>query len=605
MTTLSRMPEDVRAAEQDGTYPRPQLVRPDWLDLSGEWEFAFDDEVQGRGGAGIPSDLTRTIVVPYPPESPLSGIHDTGFHPVVWYRRAVAAAELAATGHAEGRVLLLHFGAVDYRADVWIDGQHVGTHEGGHTPFAFEVPSPRDGFEIVVRAEDDPHDFSQPRGKQDWELEPHSIWYRRTTGIWQPVWLESVPRQHLTRVAWRPDVPHDRVHLTLELAARPVEPVSAHITLRHGDRWLAEVTVTMSGPFQDTAISIPDLATEQGWDELLWRPDRPALIDARIELISGDGTDVVSSYFGLRFIETIGGEFRLNGWKVPVRGVLSQGYWPQSHLAAPSAAALRAEVELIKELGFNTARLHQKVEDPRLMYWADRLGLLLWTEMPSAFEHSDAAVTRLTREWMAVVRRDSSHPSVVAWVPLNESWAVRHIAVDERQQAFARTLYHLTKTLDGTRPVISNDGWEHTQSDLLTMHDYENDHEKLTERYGTREAVACALDGISPFGKRVLVGTDAEAAATASAPALITEFGGVSFTPDSDADAWGYRLVGTPDDLDRHLTGIFRALNESTGLAGWVYTQLTDTVQETNGLTDENRVPKLPADRIRAIVRGE
>jgi hypothetical protein len=332
------------------------------------------------------------------------------------------------------------------------------------------------------------------------------------------------------------------------------------------------------------------------------------LIDARIELLADDSAedsaDEVWSYLGLRHVETVGGDVLINSRRFPIRGVLSQGYWPQSHLAAPSADALRAEVELIKELGFNTARLHQKVEDPRLLYWADRLGLMLWTEMPSAFEHSEAAVTRLTREWMDVVRRDLSHPSVVAWVPLNESWAVRHIAVDERQQAFARTLYHLTKTLDGTRLVISNDGWEHTQSDLLTMHDYENDHDKLTARYGTPEAVTRALVGLSPFGKRVLVGTDAEAEATASAPAVLSEFGGVSFTPDSDFDAWGYRLVGTPEDLDRHLTGIFGALNASSGLAGWVYTQLTDTVQETNGLTDENRVPKLPAARIREIVQG-
>ena len=351
-------------------------------------------------------------------------------------------------------------------------------------------------------------------------------------------------------------------------------------------------------------IGIPALGTEQGWDELLWRPDRPVLIDARIELIAGETTDVVTSYLGLRWVETVGGEFLVNGRPCAIRGVLSQGYWPQSHLAAPSADALRAEVELIQELGFNTARLHQKVEDPRLLYWADRLGLLVWTELPSAFQHSDAAVTRLTREWADVIRRDSSHPSVVAWVPLNESWAVRQIAVDARQQAFARTLYHLTKALDGTRPVISNDGWEHTQSDLLTLHDYENDHEKLTARYGTPEAVAAALVGIAPFGKRVLVGTEAEAAATASAPAVLSEFGGVSFTPDLEVDAWGYRLVGTPDDLDRHLSGIFGALNASTGLAGWVYTQLTDTVQETNGLADENRVPKLPAARIREIVRG-
>jgi beta-galactosidase/beta-glucuronidase len=601
---LFSMPDEFRASVQDGTYPRPQLVRRAWSDLSGEWDFAFGDDIHELTPAGVPDQFTRTIVVPYPPESPLSKVHETGFHPVVWYRRRVEAAEVAEAGHRPDQTLLVHFGAVDYRADVWIDGRHVGSHEGGHTPFTVEAPMPEAGFEIVVRAEDDPRDFSQPRGKQDWHEAPHSIWYHRTTGIWQPVWLESVPGQHLTRVAWRPDVPNDRVFLTLELAARPVEPVRVHVTLHFGEQHLAEITVTMAGPVQETAITIPALGTEPGYDDLRWRPDRPVLIDARIELTAGEATDVVSSYLGLRFVETVGGELLLNGAKLHIRGVLSQGYWPQSHLAAPTPAALAEEVQLIKDLGFNTARLHQKVEDPRLMYWADRLGLCLWTEMPSAFEHSDAAVMRLTKEWTEVIRRDSSHPSVIAWVPLNESWAVRHIALVERQRALARTLYHLTHALDGTRPVISNDGWEHTQSDLLTLHDYENDHETLTERYGTREAVAKALVDISPFGKRVLVGTDEESAATASAPAILSEFGGVSFAPDPEVDAWGYRLVGSPDDLDRHLTGIFRALNASTGLVGWVYTQLTDTVHETNGLTDEYRVPKLPVQRIREIVRG-
>ncbi|MEU1972036.1 glycoside hydrolase family 2 TIM barrel-domain containing protein [Microbacterium sp. NPDC019599] len=602
--------EELRASTQDGAYPRPQLVRSEWLDLSGEWDFAFDEDVEVDARVGTPAEFGRTIVVPYPPESPLSGVHETGHHPVVWYRRRVEAAEVAGAGHASGRVLLLHFGAVDYRADVWIDGRHVGAHEGGHTPFTVEVPAGDGGFEIVVRAEDDPRDFSQPRGKQDWRVAPHSIWYHRTTGIWQPVWIESVPRQHVTRVAWRPDIDGECVHLAFEVAQKPVAPTRARVTLRHGEQQLAEVTVALASTREEVSISLPVVGTEQGYDELLWTPERPVLIDARIELLTdgtadpADTSDAASSYFGLRSVGTVGERFLLNDRPYFVRGVLSQGYWPQSHLAAPSPEALRAEVELIKELGFNTARLHQKLEDPRLLYWADRLGLLLWVEMPSAYEFSDTSVTRLTREWTDAVRRDSSHPSVVAWVPINESWAVRNLAVDARQRDFIRSLYHLTKALDGTRPVISNDGWEHTQSDLLTLHDYENDHEVLGARYGTREAIETSLEGMSPFGKRVLVGTAAEAEATASAPALLTEFGGVSFTPDADVDAWGYRLVGTPEDLDRHLSGIFGALDASTGLAGWVYTQLTDTVQETNGLTDENRVPKLPVERLRAIIRG-
>ena len=235
------MRPEVRATVQDGSYPRPQLVRSQWLDLSGEWDFAFDDDIAVDARTGIPNEFSRTIVVPYPPEAPLSGIHDTGFHAVVWYRRRVSAGDLQGVDHVEGRALLLHFGAVDYRAEVWIDGRHVASHEGGHTPFTVEVPAFDGDFEIVVRAEDDPHDVSQPRGKQDWRAEPHAIWYHRTTGIWQPVWLESVPRQHVTRVAWRPDVPNDRVHLTLELAARPIEPVRAHVILHHGEQQLAEI----------------------------------------------------------------------------------------------------------------------------------------------------------------------------------------------------------------------------------------------------------------------------------------------------------------------------------------------------------------------------
>lgn len=604
------MHEEVRASAQDGTYPRPQLVRHRWLDLSGEWDFGYGDEVDPIAAGGVPTDLPRTIVVPYPPESPLSGIHDTGFHRVLWYRRRVTSDEVAETGHGDGRTLLLHFGAVDFAADVWIDGAHVGSHRGGHTPFHVAVPAPGAGFDVVVRAVDDPHDVSQPRGKQDWRVDPHSIWYHRTSGIWQPVWLESVPELHITRVAWRPDVPHDRVHLALELSHRPTRPVEARVRLTRDDRVLAEVGVVLDGPGSDVDIVIPALSTEQGFDELLWSPEHPVLVDARIELVGADGAadgavDVVASYVGLRSIETAGDAFLLNGRPHPIHGVLSQGYWPQSHLAAPSAAALRAEVELILDLGFTTARLHQKAEDPRLLYWADRLGLMVWVELPSAFQHSDSAVMNLTAEWTEIVRRDASHPSVVAWVPLNESWAVRHIATDPRQQAFARSLYHLTHTLDGSRPVISNDGWEHVESDLLTLHDYTNDAEELSARYGTRAAIAAAVEGVAPFGKRVLVGTPAEAAATASAPVVLSEFGGVAFTPDAGVDSWGYRLVGSADDLDRHLTAIFGALHASTALAGWVYTQLTDTVQERNGLVDENRVPKLPVERIRRIVRGE
>lgn len=594
--------DDASALGQDGTYPRPQLVRASWRDLSGPWDFAFGDAGSEEGDPA--GSFPGTIVVPYPPESPASGIHDTGFHRVVRYRRRVSADEVAALGHAPGRRLLLHFGAVDHRADVWIDGVHAVRHEGGHTPFTVEVPDPARGFEIVVRAEDDPHDLAQPRGKQDWEAAPHAVWYHRTTGIWQTVWLESVPRQHVRRLDWRARAAEAEVRLGVELADAPAPGTRVRVTLRHGSELLARVEAELTTTETEVALPVPALRNGQAREEYLWSPERPTLLDALVELVPPAGEpDVVASYLGVRDVGEADGRFLLNGRPYEVRGVLSQGYWPQSHLAAPSAAALREEVELVKALGFTTVRVHQKIEDPRFLYWADRLGLLVWTELPSAYEFSATATRRLVTEWTEVVRRDVSHPSIVVWVPFNESWGVQDVATDERQRDLVRTLRHLTLALDDSRLVVSNDGWEHVRSDLLTVHDYENDAARLLATYGDADAFLGRLDGISASGRRLLVGTPEERAATAAKPVILSEFGGVSSAPTGDG-SWGYRHVDSAEHLEEHLVGLFAAVRESGMLAGWCYTQLTDTAQETNGLADENRVPKLPVERLRALVEG-
>jgi beta-galactosidase/beta-glucuronidase len=594
------------ASAQDGAYPRPQLVRTGWFDLSGTWGFAFDDDDRGleHGWRDDPGAFTSAIVVPFPPESPASGIGDTGFHRVLWYRRTVTADEVAASGHTDDRRLLIHFGAVDYRADVWVAGAHVASHEGGHTPFSAEVAYSAGDFEIVVRVEDDPADLAQPRGKQDWEEKPHVVWYDRTSGIWQPVWLESVPRQHVTRLSWRPSVADAEVAMGLELASPPQPGTRARVTLRLGDSVLAEHTVLLIRRDSLIHVAVDALRNGQALDEYLWSPERPTLVDAEIVIEApGQQPDRVASYFGFRDVGEGSGRFLINGRTHVIRGVLSQGYWPESHLAAPDAGALRAEVELIKQLGFTTVRVHQKIEDPRFLYWTDRLGVLVWEEMPSAYEFSDTATARLVREWTEVVRRDGSHPSVVAWVPFNESWGVQHIATSARQQQLVRTLYHLTKALDDSRLVISNDGWEHTRSDLLTVHDYENDPARLLASYSTVEATRVSLEGIAPSGRQMLVGTAEEGASTSAKPVILSEFGGVSIEPP-EPGSWGYRLVPSHDHLEQHLQALFSAAQQSEGLAGWCYTQLTDTAQETNGLTDERRVPKIPAERIRALVEG-
>jgi hypothetical protein len=309
--------------------------------------------------------------------------------------------------------------------------------------------------------------------------------------------------------------------------------------------------------------------------------------------------DEVASYLGLRSAAVAEGRFLLNDRPCYLRSVLSQGFWPQSHLAAPTPQALEDEVRLILELGFNAARVHQKVEDPRFLYWADRLGLMLWGEAPAAYEFSPTAIARTTREWLEVLDRDRSHPSIVTWVPHNESWGIQHIAHDERQAAFARGLYELTKAIDGSRPVISNDGWEHVGSDILSVHDYDADPVVLRQRYGpgARDRLAT---GIGPAGRRMSVRDPFPP----SAPLMLTEFGGIKFAPSATAGSWGYTAAGSPEQFEEQLRAIYTALRASPELAGTCYTQLTDTMQEANGLVTADRVPKLEIAVIRSIVSG-
>ncbi|MCW5953521.1 MAG: glycoside hydrolase family 2, partial [Propionibacteriaceae bacterium] len=542
----------------------------------------------------------QVIQVPFPPESQLSGIVDTGYHPVLWYRRTITAPEIAATGFGPGQRLLLHFGAVDYRAQVWVDGQYAGGHEGGHTPFLVDLTRfAEDPFDVVVRVEDDPLDLEQPRGKQDWQEEPHVIWYHRTSGIWQPVWLEAVPSQHLERLRWRSDPPAARIDLDYELAEPPSTGAALEVALARDGEPLAVVRASVARRRGTVSLPLPQLANGQDLDAICWSPEHPHLLDATIT-VTGEGLpDVVESYLGIRSVAGGGGAFLLNGRPYPIHAVLSQGYWPASHLAAPSLDALRAEVELIKELGFNTARVHQKVEDPRLLYWADRLGLLLWAELPSALEFSATTVERLAREWIEVIRRDRSHPSIVVWVPMNESWGAQQAALDPAQRHLLQALYHLTKSLDGTRLVVSNDGWEHAESDLFTIHDY-HDPAALAAGYEDAAAIERLAAGPGPGGHRLLLWPEAGAR---HSPVLLSEFGGISMA-DPSTQGWGYRVVSSPEQLERQLRATFDALRSSAVLAGWCYTQLTDTAQETNGLAGEDRTPKLPAATIRQIVTG-
>lgn len=583
--------------------PNPQFAREGWIDLSGTWEFGYDDTDVGLGEGWFAGDgrLPERITVPYPPESRLSGIHDTGFHRVMWYRRAFTDPR-----SAPGEHLLLRFGAVDYRATVWVDGRYVGAHEGGQTPFSMDITHAIGRSDqthtITVRVEDDPYDVEQPRGKQDWQETPHVIWYHRTSGIWQPVWLEVIPVVHIEAVHWTFDPVQWTASYVVELSAAAPSGAALTVELERTDRTIARSQQRVNGRTVRGALDLAGARAPMDPGALLWSPKRPNLLGARLTLAAdGHRSDEVLSYVGLRTVTVTPRRILINGAPVFLRFVLQQGYWPESQLAAPSPEALRKEAELILALGFNGARIHQKIEDPRFLFWADTLGLLLWGETANAFAYSDRAIDRHAREWREVVVRDRNHPSIIAWVPFNESWGVNELSQSPAQQHAVRAAYHATHQLDGTRPVIGNDGWENTEGDLLTVHDYSWDAATLERRYGTGASLDELLGTYFPGARPVAVAGFEHH----GQPIMVTEFGGVSYAPSSGENWFGYGTVGSDEDYVKQYAALTGALARSELICGFCYTQLTDTEQETNGLLTEDRKPKVDIEQIRKITAGE
>jgi len=514
---------------------------------------------------------------------------------MVWYRRTFQCPPLG-----KGKRLLLHCGAIDYTAHVWVNGQLVAMHEGGNTPFSADITSALNVTVeqvIVICAEDDPLDLTQPRGKQDWQEHSHKIWYDRTTGIWQPVWLEPVSSTYITQIRWTPDVDRGVLGVAVKVQRQDVIPLHIRIKLRLHDVLFCDDLLLVQGSEIQRQIAFEQVGV-MDWDALLWSPAAPNLIEAELTLLNGDDVlDEVQSYAGLRSVRVEGGRFILNGRPYYLRLALEQGYWPQSHLAAPGVDALRKEVELTKQLGFNGVRIHQKVEDPRYLYWCDRLGLLVWGEMANAYVFSPTAVERLTREWLSVVERDYSHPCVVVWVPINESWGVPNISRSGAQRNYVQALYYLTKALDPTRPVIGNDGWEHIISDIHSIHDYAFHGHVLHDRYGSIEDVVRTLREVQPGHHAVILpGYHNE-----GEPIMLTEFGGISYHPDASHAWFGYGTVTNAEAFLAKYKELIDAILDSPAIAGFCYTQLTDTGQETNGLLTANRESKLDIEQVHRI----
>lgn len=566
--------------------PNPSFARERWRTLNGQWDFLMDPEDCLQVGGVDKLSWDRTIRVPFCYESELSGIGSDAPSRSVWYRRSFAVTEEECSA-----TVLLHFGAVDYRARVWVNGQYVGTHEGGFTPFAFEVQQYLHKGEntLVVKAEDS-YSRELPRGKQMCGRRPCSCFYRNTTGIWQSVWLEFTGCDYITDIRITPDLDRNRADFVIRINGE--HPSEIALTIRKESQVIGTMTVACESKniccsfgFQENGVF--------SVENLYWTPEKPNLIDVEVTLIhDGKKYDTVSTYFGMRKIHICGEEIYLNNSPLYQRLVLDQGYWPEGLMTAPSDEAIRRDVEMTKELGFNGARKHQKIEDPRYYYWADKLGLLVWGEMPSNYDFTPEGQRMLLSELQAFVRRDYNHPCIVTWIPFNESWGVHEIAGDSRQKSFVKAVYYLLRSLDESRLVGSNDGWEQLElTDFCGIHDYDISPENFATRYMDIEKT---MRGSVNFKPIYAAGEQYN-----GVPVLITEMGGVKLVND---DGWGYnQAMSDEEGMLRYLRSVMRAVRSHRQIRGFCYTQLTDVQQETNGLLDAARKPKVAFEELQKI----
>lgn len=551
-------------------HPNPQFYREAWENLNGEWEFSFDFGATGKE-RGLPAaqKLDKKILVPFCPESKLSGIEYKDFMYCVWYRREFSVPDAWRTS---GKVLL-HFGAVDYKSTVYLNGKEVGTHTGGYTPFQFDITGLlSDGKNVLTLcAEDDNRSGLQPCGKQAHQYFSAACDYTRTTGIWQTVWLEHVPENHIERFRFIPDVRNNR--LLFEVFTSGAGKLC--------------VDVSYEGkPMGTTALS-SDTGMIRGEVSLaeqhLWELGNGRLYD--VELAFGE--DKVTSYFGLREIKMNGYRFLLNGKSVFQRLVLDQGFYPDGIYTAPSEEDLIRDIELSLAAGFNGARLHEKVFEPRFLYHCDKMGYMVWGEYPNwGLDHSRAeALPDYLRGWREAVNRDFNHPSIIGWCPFNETWDYEH----KRQwDPLLSSVYELTKDLDPTRPCIDTSGNYHVITDIFDVHDYDQNPETFAERFAR-------------ISEGILENHCNDRQKYQGEPVFVSEYGGISRASDKEK-GWGYG--DSPEDDEaflRRYDGLTTSLLENPYIFAFCYTQLYDIEQEVNGLYTYERQPKFDMELIRSI----
>ena len=550
-------------------HPRPQFVRDSWMNLNGEWEFRFD-----LGNSGIERDFhryeifkngdVRPITVPFCPESRLSGIGYVDWIAAVWYSRTVTLT----AEQVKGRVLI-HFGAVDYHSVLWVNETRAGEHKGGYSSFTYDITDLVHEGEnrLTLYAEDDLRSGKQPFGKQSDRYQSYACSYTRTTGIWQTVWLEFVPENYIKYAKITPFVTESCVRIEAEVSGGTTVTAEAFYDGRPVGKASAQAVYGIA------AINLP-------LDELhLWDVGQPELYDLVLTL---DDTDTVNSYFGMRSIDLKPDGLYLNGKPLFMRTVLDQGFNPEGIYTGPSDEFLKHDIELSMALGFNGARLHQRVFEERTLYWADRLGYIVWGEYANGVALCDASgIGNFLPEWMEVVRRDYSHPSIIGWCPENESYWRK-----DNNPICQTMFYDVTKQMDPYRPVIDASGGVHWKTDMFDVHDYDQNPDSLRKNLARMVEDPTYLH--NPIHQEQL-----KKHVYRGEPFWISEYGGTYWKPGDKTDGWGYG--STPESekaFAERYAGLTKVLLECPRVCGFCYTQLTDIEQEQNGLYAYDRSPK-------------
>lgn len=573
-------------------YPRPQWVRENWLCLNGTWDFAFDFGVSGEArGMVTGDDYPLAIMVPFCPESKLSGIGYTDFIPAVWYKKNVVLDQLPG-GHA-----ILHFGAVDYETKVWVNGIFCGSHRGGYTSFELDITQAlRVGDNtIVVYARDDQRSGKQATGKQSQEYKSYACSYTRTTGIWQTVWMELVGEGYMASAKMEPHAADGALDAAINLVgAKSGDRV--RLKASHGGKPMGETEAMVVGDKATARLAVEEIH--------LWNPGAPELYDLTLELLrDGRVIDRVESYFGLRDVTLSDRALKINGKPVYMRMILDQGFNPDGVYTAPEDAFLKRDIELSMDLGFNGARLHQRIFEERTLYWADKLGYLLWSEWIGGVDCSDMqALPYNLPEWMENVRRDYNHPSVIGWCVFNETYHAMRLDED-----VTRTMYQVTKAMDPYRPVIDASGGVHYDTDMFDVHDYEQDPEKLADYLAPMLTDESYFH--SPIG-RYRGNAPIRPEEYKGQPYWVSECGGTFWNPTlaNGEEGWGYGDgPKTEEEFAARYEGLMEVLRSHPRVCGFCYTQLTDIEQEQNGLYFYDRSRKFSGwvyDRIREANRG-